>query len=156
MNKTITNRVIAILIGILMVGSTATYALIQAFNYFGTNKQQNTNLPSSYIVQEQLSNDQEQYIISQRGTVVQFYYSADCLDCVRQRNILESFMNQNKGQIFLEEIQTKNQVTQNIVMKSYRDTIMLSNASESDITNAFCDVLLNPPAQCALRNLNTS
>jgi len=153
MDKTTTNRVIAILIGILMLGSTATYALIQAFNYFGTNKQQNTNLPSSYIVQEQLTDTQEQTIISQYKTVVQFYYSPDCLDCIRQRNILENFVNQNKGQIYLEEIQIKNQTLQNIIMKSYKDTIKLSNANQNDIENAFCDVLLQPPALCALRSL---
>ena len=156
MNKTTTNRIIAILIGILMLGSTATYALMQAFNYFGTNKQQNAQLPSSYIVQEQLTDDQEKTIMSEYKTVVQFYYSTDCLNCIRQRNVLENFVNQNSGQIYLEEIQTKNQVPQNIVMKSYRDTRLLANATQSDIENGFCDVLLQPPAQCALRNLNTS
>jgi thiol-disulfide isomerase/thioredoxin len=156
MNKTTTNRIIAIFIGILMVGSTATYALMQAFNYFGTNKQTNVSLPSSYIVQEQLTDDQEKTIMSEYKTVVQFYYSTDCLNCIRQRNVLENFVNQNSGQIYLEEIQTKNQVPQNIVMKSYRDTRLLGNATQSDIENAFCDVLLQPPAQCALRNLNTS
>jgi thiol-disulfide isomerase/thioredoxin len=156
MNKTTTNRIIAIFIGILMVGSTATYALMQAFNYFGTNKQTNVSLPSSYIVQEQLTDDQEKTIMSEYKTVVQFYYSTDCLNCIRQRNVLENFVNQNSGQIYLEEIQTKNQVPQNIVMKSYRDTRLLANATQSDIENGFCDVLLQPPAQCALRNLNTS
>lgn len=156
MGKTTRNRIIAIFIGILMVGSTATYALMQAFNYFGTNKQANASLPSSYIVEEQLTDDQEKTIISQYKTVVQFYYSSSCLECVRQRNVLESFVNQNSGQIYLEEIQIKNQVLQNIVMKSYKDTIKLANATESDIQNGFCDVLLEPPAQCALRNLNTT
>jgi hypothetical protein len=158
MNKTTRNRIIAIFIGILMVGSTATYALIQAFNYFGTNKQGNVSLPSSYIVKEQLTDAQEQTIISQYKTAVQFYYSTDCLDCVTQRNVLENFVNQNQGQIYLEEIQIKNQILQNIVMKSYKDTITLPNANQTDIENAFCDVLLQPPVLCLLRtqNLNTT
>ena len=156
MNKTTRNRIIAIFIGILMVGSTATYALMQAFNYFGNSNQQNAQLPSSYIVEEQLTDAQEKAIMSQYKTVVQFYYSPSCLDCVSQRNALEKSVNQNSGQIYLEEIQTKTQVMQNIVMKSYRDTRLLSNATQIDIENAFCDVLLQPSAQCALRNLNTS
>jgi hypothetical protein len=156
MNKTTRNRIIAIFFGILMLGSTATYALMQAYNFFGTNKQQNVQLPSSFIVEGQLSSEQEQLIMSQYKTAVQFYYSSDCLNCVHQRNVLENYVNQNSGQIYLEEIQTKSQVTQNIVMKSYRDTLMLANATQSDIENAFCDVLLQPPASCALRSLNTT
>jgi len=156
MDKTAKNRLIAIFFGILMLGSTATYAIIQAYNLFGTNAQSTPKLPSSNIVQSQLSNDVEQLIQANGGTVVQFFYSTSCLDCVKQRNVLESYANQNPQQIYLEEIQTQNAVAQNIIMKSYRDTKILTSASESDIQNAFCDVLLNPPAACALRNLNTS
>lgn len=156
MDKTAKNRLIAIFFGILMLGSTATYALIQAYNLFGTNTQQTPKLPSSNIVQERLSDAVEQLIQANGGTVVQFFYSTNCLDCVRQRNVLESYANQNPQQIYLEEIQTQNAVAQNIIMKSYRDTKTLTSASESDIQNAFCDVLINPPAACALRNLNTS
>jgi hypothetical protein len=157
MKKETRNKFIALFFGIMMLGSTATYALMQAFNFFGTPQQnQAAQLPSSYIVQEKLSDAVEQFIMSKQATVVQFYYSPNCLECVRQRNVLESYVNQNTGQIYLEEIQTSNPVVQNIIMKSLLDQKTLSNANESDIQNAFCNVLIHPPAACALRNLNTS
>jgi hypothetical protein len=157
MKKETRNKLIALFFGIMMLGSTATYALMQAFNLFGTSQQSQTGqLPSSYIVQEKLSDAVEQLIMSEKGTVVQFYYSSNCLDCVRQRNVLESYVNQNQGQIYLEEIQTSSSVSQNIIIKSLLNEKTLTNASESDIQNAFCDVLIHPPAACVLKNLNTS
>lgn len=158
MKKGTRNKFIAIFFGLMMVGSTATYALMQAFNFFGTSQTQQTQaqLPNSNIVQEKLSDAVEQLIMSQQETVVQFYYSSNCLQCVTQRNVLEKYVNQNAGQIYLEEIQTSNAPAQNIIMKSLLNEKTLTNASESDIQNAFCDVLVQPPANCALRNLNTS
>ena len=155
MKKETRNKFIAIFFGLMMLGSTATYALMQAFNFFGTPKTQ-AQLPSSYIVQERLSDAVEELIISQQRTVVQFYYSPNCLQCIRQRNVLESYVNQNVGQIYLEEIQTSNAPADNIIMKSLLNEKTLINANESNIQNAFCDVLIQPPAQCALRNLNIS
>lgn len=156
MNKTTRNRIIAIFFGLLMLGSTATYAILQAYNFFGTGARQQSTLPSSYIVNGKLSDTQEQLIEQNQGTVVQFYYSGDCLECLQQRSTLESVVSQNNGQIYLEEIQTQSTPAQNIIMKSYKDSKFLTNASLNDIQNAFCDVLLYPPADCALRNLNTS
>lgn len=156
MNKTTRNRLIAIFFGVLMLGSTATYAVIQAYNMFGNSKQQTATLPSTNIVQGKLGDSVEQLILSQSGTVVQFYYSTNCLDCLKQRSVLENYANQNSQQIYLEEIQSQNMTAQNIIMKSYRDSKFLTSASQSDIDNAFCDVLIQPPASCALRNLNTS
>jgi hypothetical protein len=157
MKKDTRNKFIAIFFGLMMLGSTATYALMQAYNLFGASQQnQSAQLPSSYIVQEKLSDAVEQFIMSKQATVVQFYYSSNCLECVRQRNVLESYVNQNAGQIYLEEIQTSNPVAQNIIIKSLLNEKTLTSASESDIQNAFCDVLIQPPAACALRTLNTS
>lgn len=154
MNKSAKNKLIAIFFGIVMLGSVATYALIQAYNFFGT-PQQTAQLPSTNIVQGKLSSNVEQLIMSNRGTVVQFYYSSDCLSCVQQKNILESSANQN-SQIYLEEIQTSSTPAQNIIITSYKDSKTLTNASVTDIQNAFCDVLLYPPAACAIRNLTSS
>lgn len=157
MDKTARNRIIAIMFGILMLGSTASYAVIQAYNFFGTNgNQQQTSLPSSNIVQQQLTSVQEQQIMQNGGTIVQFFYSSACLECVTQRNILESYANQNPQQVYLEEIQTNNVTAQNIIIKSGTNSVVLSHAVQSDIDNAFCDVLIQPAATCALRNLNTS
>ena len=139
-----------------MLGSTATYAVIQAFNMFGNSKQQTASLPSTNIVQGKFSDAVEQMILTQRGTVVQFYYSTSCLDCLKQRSILENYANQNPQQIYLEEIQSQTMTAQNIIIQSYKDSKSLTNASQSDIDNAFCDVLIQPPAFCALRNLNAS
>lgn len=156
MKKETRNKLIAIFFGLIMLGSTATYALMQAYNFFGVPQQNQATLPTTYIVQGRLSNDVEQLIMSKGGTVVQFYYALSCVNCVGQKNILVSAVNQNQGQIFLEEIQTTNQTAQNIIIESYKDTKYLTDASQSDIQNAFCDVLLQPQPQCALRNFNTS
>jgi len=155
MNKTVRNRFIAIFFGILMLGSTATYAIIQAYNFFGA-PQNAIKLPATNIVQSRLTSDQEHLIMQNGGTVVQFYYSNDCLNCVKQRNSLENFASQNPQQVYLEEIQAQNVTAQNVIMTSYRDNKALTSASDSDIQNAFCDVLVQPPAVCALNNLNTS
>lgn len=154
MKKATKNKLIAIFFGIVMLGSVATYALMQAYNFFGT-PQQAAQLPSTNIIQGNLSSNVEQLIMSNGGTVVKFYYSSDCLSCVQQKNILESSANQN-SLIYLEEIQTPSAVAQNIIITSLKDSKTLTNASADDIQNAFCDVLLQPPAACALRGLNTS
>lgn len=155
MKKSTRNKIIAIFFALVMLFPGFIY--LQKYNLFGSDQQQNQGkLPSNNIVQQRLDDATEQLIISQQGTVVQFYYSVDCAQCGRQKSVLENYVSQNTGQIYLEEIQSSNAVAQNIIMKSYRDTKILSNANDSDIQNAFCDVLLQPPAQCALRNLNTS
>lgn len=150
-----TNRIMAILFLIIMVGSTASFAVIQSYNS-GTTAQQNPNgVPKNNIINYDVSSNVYSSFISAGYTVVKFYYNNACTTCLTPKNTLENLALNNKNQVLVEELVSTNGTVPSIAIASYKDSRTLNQPSADDITNALCDLMASPPAtlKCALRNL---
>ena len=125
----------------LMVGSTLTYFLLQAFRPVGM-----VVLPEKNIIDYELSVEQENLAIQKGKTLVKFYYSQDCEECELIKNYLEDFANKHKDQIILQKITTNS--SYEIKFSSFFGKRSLKNCTEQEIFKAFCDLMFNPPVEC--------
>ena len=150
----------AIIFMILMLGSTIAYSFIQAVN-FGLSGGSKTNLPTTNIIDYELTIDQEQLVLNQGKTIVKYSYSSTCVECLSFANQLESLANQMNGQIFVERllqnsVQNQTASPATLTFTSSQNSKIYSNPSSSDVVDGLCEVLVNPPVDCAIRKLNTT
>ena len=152
--KLSSKRFMSIFFLIIMIGSTASYAVIQSVNFFGSPKQNPNDIPKSNIINYEVNPSIKDAIIKSGYTVIQFYYRAGCLDCSAPKSLVENIATNNKNQVFLEEFDTANGTVPHAVITSYKDSKILNNATEVDISNALCDLMASPSPElkCALRN----
>jgi len=147
----------AILFMFLMLGSTIAYSFIQAVNNGlggGTSK---TQLPSTNVIDYQLSIDQEQLVLTQGKTVMKYSYSSTCVECLTFANQLEGLANSMNGQVFVEKLlQTSANQTATLTLTSSQNSKIYSNPTTNDLIDGLCDVLISPPVDCAVRKLNTT
>ncbi|MEM7821785.1 MAG: hypothetical protein QXX38_03190, partial [Candidatus Aenigmatarchaeota archaeon] len=112
-----------------------------------------TKIPEKNIINYEL-NDRQKYILLQNGKVIaKFIYNINCLECLQQKSYLESFATQYSNQIFLEEI--TNTTTQNstLFLESLRGYEVLTNVTQENAFNVFCELMLQPPVDCVLRKV---
>jgi hypothetical protein len=150
-----TNRIMAILFLVIMVGSTASFAVIQSYNSGATTQQNPNGVPKTSIINYDVSSNVYSAFISAGYTVVKFYYNDACTACLTPKSTFENLALNNKNQVLLEELISTNETVPHIVVSSYKDSITLNQPSADDITNALCDLMASPPAtlKCALRNM---
>jgi len=147
----------AILFMVLMLGSTIAYSFIQAINYGLGGGSSKTQLPSTNIIDYQLSIDQEQLLLTQGKTVMKYSYSSTCVECLTFANQLEGLANSMSGQVFVEKLlQTSANQTAALTLTSSQNSKIYSNPTTNDLIDGLCDVLISPPVDCAVRKLNTT
>lgn len=146
------SAVIGLVFIALMLLSTFAYAVIQAFN-FGTAKttSQQQKLPDTNVFSNQLTADQENYIIQNQKTLAKFYYPIDCLECTQVKSALESMANAYKDQVYVQEMTRSGNVS--LTISSIKSEEQVSNFTSESIFNSFCRVMYNPPISCALGNV---
>lgn len=151
--------IVAIIFIIIMMGSTIAYVFIQAYQ-FGTGPSSTSakaTLPGTSIIDYELSIDQESLALSQGKTVIKYSYSPTCTKCLTIENQLEGVVNQLGSQVFLERLimQNTNQ-TDVLTMTSSQNSKIYDNPTTNNIIDGMCSVLVQPPLDCTLRNINPS
>ncbi len=124
----------------LMAGSTAVYSLLQAI------KPQNGSsieLPTSNIIDYDLTVEQKSYLLRNGKTVIEARYYTGCTEC--QLSYLESLANQYSDQVILEELLTNKY---EITIISYFGQEDLANATQNQIFNSLCKLMVSPPPIC--------
>jgi len=133
---------------ILMLVSTFAYTFLRSVN----NPTKKITLPEQNIIDFELTADQEVYAYSQGKTVAKFYYYSGCLECSEQLSFLESLANQFSDQVILEEILTKDG-THKLTITSYYGQRNLDDATDEEILDVFCELMVRPPVMCATRKV---
>lgn len=137
-------------IGIFLIGtmlfSTFAYAIIQSFS-----SQQEIKIPDTNIVDSRLDPNFKEALIRYGRTVVTLEYSTGCDNCLNQKGALEVFANQYKEQVWLEELIDENLDSSKITVVSAYGEESLVDANETQIVNSLCNLMIYPPAQCALQ-----
>jgi hypothetical protein len=132
-----------------MVGSMFTPGLRQTTS----STQPSATLPSTNVVEYELTTDQENLAVQDGKTILKFYYTQSCIECINQKPFLESIANQFSDQIILEEVISQNERPSTLLVFSYYSQKNLFNATSGQIIDTVCDVMLKPPASCAARKV---
>lgn len=135
----------------LMLFSIVASSFLQSSRTSGVTT--TVTLPTSNIVGYELTSDQESYALQQGKTIMKFYYTQTCIECMSQKPFLESIASQFSDQVILEEVINQNERVPTLLVSSYYQQKNLFNATRDDIINSVCDVLIKPPTACAVRNV---
>jgi len=149
LDKRIVVVVMALFFIFLMVGSMFVPGAMRQSNSNGNS----VTLPSSNVVEYELTPEQENLALQNGKTILKFYYTQACIQCINQKPFLESIASQFGDQIILEEVINQNERPSTLLVFSYYSQKNLFNATADQIINAVCDVMLNPPASCAIRKV---
>jgi hypothetical protein len=111
------------------------------------------SLPRENIINYRLTEGQEDYAIKLGKTVISFEYDVNCEACLKQKEFLEKIATENKNQIILQEISTNLSNSTKLRFISYYGEKTLRNASENEVWDTLCVLMINPPTYCALRGI---
>lgn len=142
-NKTL---IVSLVMIFLMLGSS----IIIGIERFLSPASYAIKLPEKNIIDYELGINEEKYLLERGVTIVKAYFPKNCLDCLAIKNYLENFVNQNSNQIVMEELESN---STKIIIRSYRGQNILENATQEEIFESFCDLMLQPPANCVLKGL---
>jgi len=126
----------------LMLGSTLIYFFTSLLRPTGM-----IALPEKNIIDYELSLMQENFAIQKGKTLIKFFYSNECEECLRMKNYLEDIASKYKDQIILQEI-SLNTSSYEIKLSSFYGQKILRNSTEQEIFKALCDLMFSPPAEC--------
>jgi len=129
-----------------MVFSTFAFSLLQSFN----PTQSQITLPEENIIDYELTPEQESVLLQNWKTIAKFYYYSGCVECTNQLSFLESMANQFPNQIILQET-LSNRTSLTII--GYYGHRNLVNATQEEIFDAFCELMIDPPVTCITRKV---
>ncbi len=121
-------------------------------------------LPDTNIVDYELTSQQETALLQQGKTIVKLEYKLNCQNCFETKGFLEQLANnqQFKGQIVVEEVLSPSSELPKVNILGFaiagnqigiaQKSFTSANVTQDNIVGALCDVMLQPPPQCALRN----
>lgn len=143
-----TASIIALFLVFIMVGSTVAFSILQSVRSPKTELE----LPSTNIVNYELKPEVESYLIQNGKMIIKFDYALACVECLNRKAFLESVANQFSDQIVLVEIVT-NEDTPSLTAISIYGQRSVGNVTEEEVVNVLCDLMINPPVFCAMRNV---
>ena len=113
--------------------------------------QGNDDSIDSFVIDGELSPEQEQLALQNRFTIVKYYYSSPELMSFIEK-IPDNFKtNVNQVQAIVEKIPT-NGTSYVYIVGPFND-VEIEELTQDNIYNALCDTLASPPLECGLRNL---
>lgn len=144
--------VISLFFIFLMVGSTVTYSLLQSIRQ-PENKE--VKLPTTNVVDYELTEEQEKLLIEDGKVVLKFLYSKACEGCLQKKNVLDSVAADNafSSQVMIEEILSSRPDLPMLTVVSYRGQKILTNYTNDDLLDALCELMVQPPVSCAVRKI---
>ncbi len=149
MKKADKNKLIALFIVIMFVGSGIAFAIISSF-LPGTQEQE-----ESYISNQPLTNSEEAYFLQRNVVILRYYYSQDCFNCAEIEGMVDYIGEMFQGWVFIEKIS----------MDEYPEasysapTIYLKGKTTKEITSDFdineiyldiCGMYFSPIQQCSI------
>lgn len=145
------SAVIGIFFIILMLGSTIAYSIMSAIRT--PQNEGETKLPETNIIDYELNAKQKELLLQKGIVLAKFTYNINCLECLQQKSYLESFARQYSNQIFLEEIINATVQNSTLTVNSLRGYDILTSVTQENILDVFCELMLQPPVDCALRKV---
>jgi hypothetical protein len=142
------SRAFAILIGILMIGSTAGYAFLNVTPGTGPAVPE---IPT--IVDRPLTTDEQVFVLRTGRVLIQNFYSEDCTHCPDRTLTLNGFVNGLVGYVVLENVLANETRLEMIGVNGKIVPIEDEALSQESLMDVFCDIAIKQPRQCLLMDL---
>lgn len=150
-----------VLILAIMVGSTIAYPILQGV-FYGFGGQ--TKLPENNILDYELTLQQKYLALSEGKIILNYRYNLTCPNCLELRDYLEQLATsqQFREQMILEKIMSNEtkpilnitgfKIEENRIVLDFR-TLQDENLTQNAIFDAVCELMLEPPVDCALKRV---
>jgi len=120
--------------------------LLQSFS----PAQKQITLPEENIINYELTPEQENLLLQNGKTIAKFYYYSGCIECTNQLSFLESMANQFSNQIILQQVLSERASLTIIGYYGHRNLV---NATQEEIFDVFCELMIDPPITCITRKV---
>jgi hypothetical protein len=139
----------------LMTASMFAGPLLQSFS--GGNGEKKTELPTTSIVEYELTTEQESQLKLNGKTIIKFYHNLACESCLTEKQFFESLTTQKEfsDQIMLEEITSNNtaELPSASIYSYIGQKFLVKGYTQNDVIDALCSVMIKPPVLCAVKNV---
>ena len=150
MKKADKNKLAALFIVIMFVGSAIAFAIISAF-LPGTQQE------STYIVNQPLTNSEEAYFLQRNVVILRYYHSQNCFNCAEIEGMVDYLGEVFQGWVFIQKIDVDEYPEES---SGYTvPTIYLKGKTTKEITTGFdineiyldiCTMFFAPVQQCSI------
>jgi len=151
MKKQDKNKLIALFIVVMFVGSGIAFAVISAFLPSGQSQEM------QYIVNGPLENSEEAYFLQRNVVVLRYYYSQDCIDCAEVEGIANYIGEFFQGWVLVEKIdvdeypeQSEGYEVPTIYLKGKTTKTITEDFDVNEIYLDICTMFFAPVQQCSI------
>ena len=143
----LSQRLFAILVGVLMLSSVAGFAIMNVYQAPAQNE-----IPS--IIDKPLGPQDRVYILRTGKVLIEYLYPEGCIECSEKIALYQSFVNNFKDYAVLEIVEVPANETADRIIGNYGDTIELANVTTAqDFMPIFCSVAMKQPKECLLMEM---
>ena len=158
--------IILLFVLFMLVGGFSVVPYILQAPFFNPVAPTNIQVPDiDTIVDYELTVEQENAILRQGKVIIRFEYNLTCEKCLEMQNLLGQLvkLKQFKNQIVLENIKSTADdlpkiniigfVTDGNQIGVGQKILQSANVTESNVINSLCGLMLQPPLECALKDV---
>ncbi|MBN2102192.1 MAG: hypothetical protein JW716_04965 [Candidatus Aenigmarchaeota archaeon] len=143
----LSQRIFAIVVGILMLSSVAGFAIMNVYQAPPEN-----TIPS--IIDKPLGPQDRVYILQTGRVLIEYLYPEGCTDCSEKIALYQSFVNNFKDYAVLELAEVPANETADRIIGNYGDTMELGNVTTGqDFMAVFCSVAMKQPKECLIMEM---
>ncbi|MBS3052496.1 MAG: hypothetical protein J4428_03950 [Candidatus Aenigmarchaeota archaeon] len=140
-------KILALFFIIIMLGSTATFAILSVF----TPRQQVEDILKQKIVKTKFAPEVHDYLLQSGFTMIEYHYGTGCPECESIKKELEDITtNKAEGQIYLQEIESVKEYESRLEIRNFytKTQDSLNNPTINDINAEVCKALTTTPFWC--------
>lgn len=140
-------KAVALFFIIIMLGSTATFALLSVFS----PKTNVEDILKKKIVKSKFAPEVHDFLLQNGFTMIEYYYGSNCSECQDIIRELEDITtNKVDGQIYLQEIQSSKEFESRLEIRNYftKTQDALNNPTIDDVNSDVCKALTTTPFWC--------
>jgi hypothetical protein len=137
----------------IMFFSSIAFAVIQSVPRSG--QESTETLPSSRILTQALTAQQEVLIVQNDFTLMRYFYPSACSECGERMSLLEAFATTSEfsDQLFLVELSGEENERLEFVSKIGSATLQGAEIDINNTADVLCEITTRPPVGCTFRNI---
>ncbi|MBU0530323.1 MAG: hypothetical protein ABIH52_00805 [Candidatus Aenigmatarchaeota archaeon] len=144
------NKIMAAIIGIVMLASMAGFAGLQLMGRSSQEIGDDQTVQIPTVVYRDLDRGEVLYILQNGMVLMQYIYEEDCESCLEDKQLLENVANRYQGYMVLQAV-VGNDTSLRMTGIGGSVTEIEDDVTEELITDKFCTISPVKPRECLLR-----
>jgi len=145
----LSQRLFAIVVGILMLTSVASFALSSLYRM---PSKEEVKIPA--IIEKPLAPEERVQILQSGKVLIEYLYPEGCDDCSAKKDTYAKFMDKFKDYAVLEIAEVPENQTLDRIIGAYGDTEELKDiVTEDRLLEVFCKLAIVQPKECLLMEI---